>query len=110
MKKIFTLAAAALATQAFAAIDSAPESAEVQTWYFNAQVFYPAEEIVNQEVQVAIDGNDLYFNVSLNGETYTFAMNGQTGKFVGDLPQDKGLYWRWFAILLCKCRRKFKNL
>lgn len=24
------------------------------------------------------------------GEKYTFAMNGQTGKFVGDLPMDKG--------------------
>lgn len=31
-----------------------------------------------------------------NGETYTFAMNGQSGKFVGDLPLDKGAYWRWF--------------
>lgn len=26
---------------------------------------------------------------SWNGETYTFAMNGQTGKFVGNLPLDK---------------------
>ena len=25
-------------------------------------------------------------------------MNGQTGKFVGDLPVDKGAYWRWWAI------------
>ena len=24
-------------------------------------------------------------------------MNGQTGKFIGDLPMDKGAYWRWFA-------------
>ncbi len=27
-----------------------------------------------------------------------FAMNGQTGKFVGNLPMDKGLYWKYFAI------------
>ena len=33
------------------------------------------------------------------GKTYTFAMNGQTGKFVGDLPVDKGAYWRWFALV-----------
>ena len=33
-----------------------------------------------------------------NGERYTFAMNGQTGKFVGNLPCDKGAYWKWFAI------------
>lgn len=29
-------------------------------------------------------------NTSWNGKKYTFAMNGQTGKFVGDLPIDKG--------------------
>lgn len=27
---------------------------------------------------------------SWNGNNYIFAMNGQTGKFVGDLPVDKG--------------------
>ena len=30
-----------------------------------------------------------------NGKTYTFAMNGQTGKFVGNLPMDKKAYWTW---------------
>ncbi|MDR1851502.1 MAG: hypothetical protein LBR21_02450 [Propionibacteriaceae bacterium] len=34
-------------------------------------------------------------NTSWNGNLYTFAMNGQTGKFVGDLPMDKGAYWKW---------------
>lgn len=29
-------------------------------------------------------------NTMYKGELYTFAMNGQTGKFVGDLPFDKG--------------------
>lgn len=38
-------------------------------------------------------------NTSWNGKKYTFAMNGQTGKFVGDLPMDKGAFWKWwFAI------------
>ncbi len=32
---------------------------------------------------------------SWNGERYTFAMNGQTGKFVGDLPMDKKAYKKW---------------
>lgn len=32
-------------------------------------------------------------------EDYVFAMNGQTGKFVGDLPLDKKAYQRNFAIL-----------
>ena len=31
-------------------------------------------------------------NTSWNGQNYTFAMNGQTGKLVGDLPMDKGLF------------------
>ncbi len=35
-------------------------------------------------------------NTSWRGEKYFFAMNGQTGKFAGDLPLDKGAYWRWF--------------
>jgi len=34
-------------------------------------------------------------NTTWNGTNYTFAMNGQTGKLVGDLPVDKGLYMRW---------------
>jgi DNA-directed RNA polymerase subunit RPC12/RpoP len=29
-------------------------------------------------------------NVEYAGKLYTFAMNGQTGKFVGDLPSDRG--------------------
>ena len=32
------------------------------------------------------------------GKVYTFAMNGQTGKFVGDLPVDKKKYWTRFGI------------
>ncbi|MDO4476887.1 MAG: hypothetical protein Q4B93_02855 [Clostridia bacterium] len=32
-------------------------------------------------------------NTSWQGKKYTFAMNGQTGKFVGDLPMDKAKYW-----------------
>ena len=37
-------------------------------------------------------------NTSWNGKNYQFAMNGQTGKFVGDLPTDKGAYWRYRLI------------
>ncbi len=35
-------------------------------------------------------------NTSWKGEKYTFAMNGQTGKMVGNLPMDKGLFAKWF--------------
>ena len=38
-------------------------------------------------------------NTNWNGKKYTFAMNGQTGKMVGDLPMDKGLFWKWFCGL-----------
>ena len=36
-------------------------------------------------------------NTKWNGKQYTFAMNGQTGKLVGDLPMDKALYNKWFS-------------
>lgn len=38
-------------------------------------------------------------NTVWENKNYTFAMNGQTGKFVGDLPLDKAAYWKWFGIL-----------
>lgn len=34
-------------------------------------------------------------NTTWNNKKYTFAMNGQTGKFVGDLPVDKSAATRW---------------
>jgi hypothetical protein len=30
-------------------------------------------------------------------KNFLFAMNGQTGKLIGDLPVDRGRYWGWFA-------------
>ena len=38
-----------------------------------------------------------------NGKSFLFAMNGQTGKLVGDLPLDKGLYWKHFAAIAGLC-------
>ena len=38
-------------------------------------------------------------NTTYQGKKYVFAMNGQTGQFVGDLPLDKGAYWRWLLGL-----------
>ena len=35
-------------------------------------------------------------NTEYKGEKFMFAMNGQTGKFVGNLPMDKGAFARWF--------------
>jgi DNA-directed RNA polymerase subunit RPC12/RpoP len=38
-------------------------------------------------------------NTKWNGKKYLFAMNGQTGKFVGDLPVDKNKKTRIFAAV-----------
>lgn len=35
-------------------------------------------------------------NTTWKNEKYLFAMNGQSGKFVGDLPIDWKLFWTWF--------------
>ena len=39
-------------------------------------------------------------NTTWNDERYMFAMNGQTGKFVGNLPVDKHLMKKYFAIAM----------
>lgn len=38
-------------------------------------------------------------NTTWNDKKYMFAMNGETGKFVGDLPVDKAAYVKWLVIL-----------
>jgi len=38
-------------------------------------------------------------NSTYKDKKYTFAMNGQTGKFVGDLPIDKKAFWRWWGLI-----------
>lgn len=37
-------------------------------------------------------------NTTWNDTKYIFAMNGQTGKFIGNLPVDKGTYWKYVGI------------
>ncbi len=38
-------------------------------------------------------------NTTWEGQKFTFAMNGQTGKLVGDLPLDKAAYRKWLLGL-----------
>ena len=38
-------------------------------------------------------------NTTYKDEHYLFAMNGQTGKFVGKLPTDWGKFWGTLGIL-----------
>lgn len=42
-------------------------------------------------------------NTKWNGKDYLFAMNGQTGKLVGDLPVSRGKYWATFAAIAVGC-------
>ena len=37
-------------------------------------------------------------NTKYEDKIYTFAMNGQTGKFIGELPYSKGKYWAYFGM------------
>ena len=45
-----------------------------------------------------------------NGKSFLFAMNGQTGKLIGDLPVDKGRYWSWFARIALPLTAVFSAL
>ena len=40
---------------------------------------------------------------SYQGKQYQFAMNGQTGSFVGQMPVDKQRYWIWHLIYTAIC-------
>lgn len=38
-------------------------------------------------------------NTKWKGENYSFAMNGQTGKFVGNLPENKSLVYLYYVVV-----------
>ncbi len=66
---------------------------------------YSSVAAQNTGMQIA-DGSYKYalypvwlLNTTWNNQKYTFAMNGQTGKFVGDLPVDKKAVWKRIAML-----------
>ncbi len=46
-------------------------------------------------------------NTAYNGEKYIFAMNGQTGKFVGNLPVDKKTAALWFLGIFASASAAF---
>lgn len=65
------------------------------------------DSVVSENVSVQFSGGRKHYalypvwilNTTWNGNKYTFAMNGQTGKFVGDLPVYKGLFWTYFGSI-----------
>lgn len=42
-------------------------------------------------------------NTTWKGEKYIFAMNGQTGKMVGNLPVDKKAFWKYVMLRWIPC-------
>lgn len=61
------------------------------------------KEDFNMESQKASHEYALFpvwlLNTRYKDKTYTFVMNGQTGKFIGNLPVSKGKFFAWFAGL-----------
>ncbi|MDR2486487.1 MAG: hypothetical protein LBD12_00835 [Clostridiales Family XIII bacterium] len=49
-------------------------------------------------------------NTSWKGQNYTFAMNGQTGKFIGDLPFDMTAALKWAAMIFAPAAAVFVAL
>ena len=88
-------------------IDRANERIEVSTAANFASTVMGYHSVIPVDTNITLENGvakyALYpvwlLNTSWNGKKYTFAMNGQTGKLVGDLPMDKGAFWRWFAGL-----------
>jgi hypothetical protein len=39
-------------------------------------------------------------NTTWKGQKYVFAMNGQTGKFVGNLPMDNSVFFKYLGIFV----------
>jgi len=70
---------------------------------FRGTVSYPYATLITESSSVEFSqGKAKYalypvwiLNTTWKKEKYTFAMNGQTGKFVGSLPVDKGIFWRY---------------
>lgn len=60
---------------------------------------------IPEQVEIRNKQNSIYYallpvwmlNTTYHGKIYTFAMNGQTGKFIGDLPCDRKKFWGAFA-------------
>ncbi|MFI3208951.1 MAG: hypothetical protein R3Y40_07430 [Eubacteriales bacterium] len=70
--------------------------------YDSCQVSHKDISIKNGKIEYALLPMWL-LKTKYNGEDYTFAMNGQTGKFVGELPIDRGLVIKYFMGVFASC-------
>lgn len=88
-------------------IDRANERVKKSTEQAFAETVIGYETVTAENTSVQFHGGKARYalypvwllNTTWNGNRYTFAMNGQTGKFVGDLPVDKSAATRWTLIL-----------
>lgn len=88
-------------------IDRANERVKKSTERAFAETVIGYETVTAENTSVQFHGGKARYalypvwllNTTWNGNRYTFAMNGQTGKFVGDLPVDKAAATRWTLIL-----------
>ena len=88
-------------------IDRANERVKKSTEQAFAETVIGYDTVVAENTSVQFHGGKAKYalypvwllNTTWNGNKYTFAMNGQTGKFVGNLPLDKGAYWRWTGLI-----------
>lgn len=88
-------------------IDRANERVKKSTEQAFAETVIGYDTVVAENTSVQFQGGKAKYalypvwllNTTWNGNKYTFAMNGQTGKFVGDLPVDKAAATRWTLML-----------
>ena len=88
-------------------IDRANERVKKSTEQAFAETVIGYDTVVAENTSVQFHGGKAKYalypvwllNTTWNGNKYTFAINGQTGKFVGDLPVDKAAATRWTLML-----------
>ena len=65
------------------------------------------DSITPEDTRIQLKGGKTHYalfpvwllSTTWKGNHYLFGMNGQTGKFVGNLPVDKGIFTKWFLGL-----------
>lgn len=83
--------------------DRANERIKKSTSYALDSTVIGYNTYIQQSLNVTFSNNSVkyallpvwFLNTSWEGKKYTFVMNGQNGKFAGNLPLDKKLYHKW---------------
>ncbi len=67
----------------------------------NYSTFYPSKKLVKdtREESEYVLLPVWLLNIKYKDKLYPFAMNGQTGKMIGNMPYSKGAAFKWFMII-----------